>query len=237
MLGILTGPITAAYHLVSWLALVLSPLGTGLATPAAIVLFTIAVRMLLSPLSFLAFRGQATMSQLQPKVAELRSRYSGQPERLQRELTDLYRTEGGGLLTGCLPLLLQLPFFSVMYRLFLSRTVAGRPNSLLSRDLLGTPLGSHWLAGGGLVSGHGLVFLALFTLIGAAAFLTARLAKPASPAPAQPAGMSAISRILPYSTLLIAAFVPLAAGIYLFTTTLWTTAERAVIRRRWCCMT
>jgi YidC/Oxa1 family membrane protein insertase len=235
MLGILNGPITAAYHLVTGLALWLSPLGPSLATALAIVVFTILVRLVLSPLSFFAFGGQASMSRLQPKVAALRSRFAGQPERLQRELTELYRTEGGGMLTGCLPLLLQLPFFSVMYRLFRSATVAGKPSGLLSRELLGAPLGSHWLSGGGPASAQGLVFLGLFALIGMAAFLAARAARKAGPPPAAgaapPAGMAALTRILPYSTLIIAAFAPLAAGIYLLTTTLWTTAERAVIRR------
>jgi len=47
----------------------------------------------------------------------------------------------------------------------------------------------------------------------------------------QPAALGALTRVLPYSTLAIAAFVPLAAGIYLLTTTSWTAAERAVLRR------
>ena len=69
------------------------------------------------------------------------------------------------MLTGCLPLLLQLPFFSVMYRLFLSGTVGGKANELLHRTLFGTPLGSHWLSGPGPISGQGLVFLGLFALL------------------------------------------------------------------------
>ena len=149
MLSFLNAPIGLAYHLVFGLAQLLTPLGAGLATAAAIVVFTAAVRLLLSPLSYHAYRGQAAMTALQPKIAELRKRYASQPERLQRELTALYRAEGSGLLAGCLPLLLQLPFFSVMYRLFLSPTVAGRPNDLLTRSVLGTPLGSHWLTGAG----------------------------------------------------------------------------------------
>jgi hypothetical protein len=41
-----------------------------------------------------------------------------------------------------------------------------------------------------------------------------------------------LTRLLPYTTVVIAAIVPLAAGIYLLTTTAWTTAERALLRRR-----
>jgi len=236
MLGFLSAPMGVAYHVVVTLAQFLTPLAGGLATAAAIVVFTLAVRLLLSPLSYHAFRGQASMSALQPKVAELRKRYARQPDRLQRELTALYQAEGGGMLAGCLPLLLQLPFFSIMYRLFLSRTVDGQANSLLSRSLLTTPLGSHWLTGAGPASTQGLLFLALFALLAGVGFLTAKAARPAGPAaaaaPAQPAGLGVLSRIVPYTTVVIAAFVPLAAGIYLLTTTSWTAAERAVFRWR-----
>ena len=237
MLGFLSAPMGVAYHIVVALSVFLNPLGSSLATAAAIVVFTAAVRLLLSPLSYHAFRGQASMSALQPKITELRKRYQNQPDKLQQELSALYRTESGGMLAGCLPLLLQLPFFSIMYRLFLSGTVAGRPNSLLTRDLLATPLGSHWLTGAGPVSAQGLLFLGLFALLAGAAFVAARVSRAAGPAPVaagqpgQPAGLGLLSRILPYTTVAIAAFVPLAAGIYLLTTTAWTAAERALLRR------
>jgi YidC/Oxa1 family membrane protein insertase len=237
MLGILSAPIGVAYHIVVALSVLLTPLGSGLATAAAIVVFTIGVRLLLSPLSYHAVRGQASISALQPKITELRKRYQNQPDKLQQELTTLYRAEGSSMLAGCLPLLLQLPFFSIMYRLFLSGTIAGARNSLLTRDFLTTPLGSHWLTGPGPASTQGLLFLGLFALLAGAAFIAARVSKAASPAlvaagqPDQPAGLGLVSRILPYTTVAIAAFVPLAAGIYLLTTTAWTAAERAVLRR------
>jgi YidC/Oxa1 family membrane protein insertase len=254
MLTILDALIGVAYHIVFALAQFLTPIPGGLATAAAIVVFTLAVRLLLAPLSALAYRGQARMSTLQPKVAELRRKHAHHPDRLQQELTALYRAEGGGMLAGCLPMLLQLPFFSVMYRLFLSKTVAGHPNALLARDLFTTPLGSHWLTGAGPVSIHGLVFLGLFAVLAGVAFLAARAARsPAVSSTAMasavaagtvaagtvaagtvavaPPGLAELGRILPYTTLIIAAFVPLAAVIYLVTTTSWTTAERAVLRR------
>ena len=235
MLGFLSAGIDPAYHVVSAIAQFLAPLAGGLATAAAIVAFTVAVRLLLFPLSYHAYRGQATITAVGVRAQELRTRYARQPDRLQHELTDLYRAEGSGLVAGCLPLLLQLPFFSVMYRLFLSRTVAGHPNGLLTGELFGTPLGSHWLTGAGPASAHGIVFLGLFGLLAAAAFVAARAARasaPAQPAGGQAAAVTAISRVLPYSTLIVAAFVPLAAGLYLLTTTIWTAAERAFLRRR-----
>jgi YidC/Oxa1 family membrane protein insertase len=229
MLAFLNGPVAVAYHVVFALSQFLAPLTGGLATAAAIVVFTLAVRLLLSPLSFAALRGQARIAALQPRIAELRTRCARQPDRLQRELTALYAAEGGGMLAGCLPLLLQLPFFSVVYRLLESATVAGRSNVLLTRRLLAAPLGSHWLTGVGPASAQGLVFLGLFVLIGAACFAATRVTRTAAP---QEAAGRLITAALPYLTVAIAAFAPLAAGLYLLTSTAWTAAERAIWRRR-----
>jgi YidC/Oxa1 family membrane protein insertase len=244
MLGFLSAPMGAAYHVVFAIAQFLAPLPAGLPTVAAIVAFTLAVRLLLFPLSYHAFRGQRAMSELGVKAQELRARYASQPDSLRRELSELYRRESSGLLAGCLPVLLQLPFFSVMYRLFLSKTVAGHPNGLLASQLFGTPLSSHWLTGAGVASMQGMLFLGLFALLAAVAFMTARAGRAVIPAttPAtsaaaasgsgQSAATGALGRLLPYSTVIIAAFIPLAAGVYLLASTSWTAAERMFLTRR-----
>jgi YidC/Oxa1 family membrane protein insertase len=238
MLGFLDAGVSVAYHLVTTLASAFAPVAGSLAAAAAIVAFTVAVRLLLLPLSYYALRGQAAQARLQPQIAELRRRYASQPDRLQRELTAFYQREGGGLLLGCLPLLIQLPFFSVVYRLFLSHSVGGQPNRLLTHHLLGAPLGSSWLAASPL-SAHGLVFIGLFALLAAGGWLSARLAsqataatQPEPGAAAQARALSALTRIIPFTTVIIAMFVPLAAGLYLVTTTWWTLAERVMLRRR-----
>ena len=260
------GAVRAGYHLVSGLAVGLAPLAGGLATAAAIILFTVAVRLVLLPLSYYAIRGQAAQARLAPQVMALRQRHARQPERLQRELTELYRREGTGMFAGYLPLLLQLPFFAVMYRLFRLGSIGGQPNALLSHGLLGVPLGSHWLGGPGPFSGQGMVFLGLFALLAAATWVAARISRnaaarqtaqgptparaarpgkpgqpgqlarpgrPGQPGTAQPGGaIGRLLRVIPYTTVAIAAVVPLAAGLYLLTTTAWAAAERAVITRR-----
>jgi YidC/Oxa1 family membrane protein insertase len=224
--------VSVAYHAVVALAAALTPLAGGMAAAAAVVLCTIAVRLLLLPLSYHAIRGQACQARLAPQVQALRQRHAGHPDRLQRELTELYRREGTGMLTGCLPALLQLPLLSVIYRVFRSGTIGGRPSSLLGRSLLGAPLGSHWLGGAGLISTQGLVFLGLFALLAAAAFLAGRVSRTLGQT-AQPAGAAGVvTRAVPYTTVAIAAVLPLAAGLYLLTSTAWSAAERAVFARR-----
>jgi len=240
MFSIFGVPVDAAYHVVSGFTGVLTPVLGGLAAVAAIIAFTMAVRILLVPLSLRALRGQAIQARLAPQLLALRQRYARQPERLQREMSALYKREGTSLFAGFAPLLLQWPFLSVMYLLFRSPQVGGQPNTLLSRDLFGVPLGMHWLSGAGPVSAQGAIFLGVFGLLAGLCWLSARLArrmttqpgqaqasKPrAGQAQASQSGSGLLIRALPYLTVVIAAFAPLAAGIYLLTSLAWSLGER-----------
>jgi YidC/Oxa1 family membrane protein insertase len=236
MFSILGVPVDAAYHLVSGFTGILTPVLGGVAGVAAIIVVTVAIRILLMPLSFRALRGQVVQARLAPQLLDLRQRYARQPERLQQEMSALYKREGTSMLAGFTPFLLQWPFLSVMYLLFRSPVVAGRPNTLLAHDLFGVPLGMHWLSGAGLASAQGAVFLGVFALLAGLCWLSSRLAQlmsaqtvTASPAPA---GTGALVKVLPYLTVVIAAFAPLAAGIYLITSTGWSLAERRLFLRR-----
>jgi YidC/Oxa1 family membrane protein insertase len=234
MTSILGVPVDAAYHLVAAVTSFLTPALGGVAAVAAIVLFTAAARLLLMPLSLRGLRGQAAAARLAPQLQALRKRHAKQPERLQREMTALYKREGTSMFAGLTPFLLQWPLLSVMYLLFRSAQVGGKPNTLLTRDLFGVPLGSHWLAGAGPVSMHGLVFLGVFALLAGLCRLSVRLGRLMTPQPASVDGTSApgaLIRFLPYLTVVIAEFVPLAAGIYLLASTGWALAERAFFWR------
>ena len=243
MFSFLGVPVDAAYHLVSGLTGVLTPVLGGLAAVAAIVVFTMAVRVLLMPLSLRALRGQAVQARLAPQLQALHQKYGKEPERLQRELAALYQREGTSMFAGFAPLLLQWPFLSVMYLLFRSPRVGGTANTLLSRDLFGVPLGMHWLSGAGPASAPGAVFLGVFALLAGLCWLSARLGRlmtaqavqavRGSQGAAAPAGGSGLlARVLPYLTVVIAAFAPLAAGICLLTSLAWSLAERGLYWRR-----
>ena len=235
-------PVDAAYHLVFALTNVLTPVLGGVAAVAGIVVFTAAVRLLVTPLTFRARRGQAAQAALAPQVQRLRQRHARHPERLQRELTELYKREGTSPFAGFAPLLVQWPVFSVLYLLFRSPTVAGGPNLLLSRTLFGAPLGGHWPSGSGPFSAHGAVFIGVLVLLAAACWLVTRAVRRVLPQAAPGTGapgvggagtaLTVVGRILPYITVLIATFAPLAGAIYLVTSTSWSAAERLVFSAR-----
>ncbi|GAA1978041.1 YidC/Oxa1 family membrane protein insertase [Kitasatospora viridis] len=193
---------------------------------AAIVLFTLCVRLALHPLARAAARGERARARLAPRVAELQKQHKDRPERLRAELAELYKAEQASPFAGCLPMLVQLPFFSVMYRLFTLARVAGRPNDLLGHTLAGVPLGLHVTAAH--TPAQLAVFGALYAALGCLGLLGYRKARAAVTAGTPGAG---IAPYLAFGTVLFAALVPLAAALYLLTTTAWTAAERAWLHR------
>ncbi|MFI6509903.1 YidC/Oxa1 family membrane protein insertase [Streptosporangium sp. NPDC050855] len=207
------------------------PLGS---TPLAIIVFTVLVRLLLLPLSVMQARGERARTRLAPQVQRLRKRHERDPERLRRELSALYAKEGTSPLAGCLPSLAQAPFLLVTYQVFISSTIAGQANALLTHGLLGVPLGQQFagtVAGFGLLSGPTLVFAGLFVLLVAVAWITSRRIRRTMSPDVQPAALRRLMPLLPYGTVLAAMVLPLAAGIYLLVSTAWTAGERAVLHR------
>ncbi|MEV6106909.1 YidC/Oxa1 family membrane protein insertase [Streptomyces sp. NPDC051940] len=221
----------------------LSPLFGASATAAAVIAFTLCVRLALHPLARATARGQKAREALAPQLAELQRKHKKNPEKLQKATMELYRESGASPLAGCGPMLLQLPVFMVMYRLF-----SGHDHDLLGHTLLGAPLGGNFsdaLDDGGLLGTHGLVYVGLFAVVAVAAtwsfrhnrkviaLAAAKRAAQKNPAPTPPgmAGMTKWMPLMSFGTLLTAAVVPLAAGLYLATTTAWSAAERTFLHR------
>lgn len=228
--ALLSAPVGAAYHLVVALAAVLHPALGAAATAAAIVVFTLGVRLVLLPLSISQARAEKARARLQPQVQALQNRHHGNPQRQQQEILALYRSEGTSVAAGCLPALAQWPFFMVMYRLFVSATVAGQQNVLLLHTVLGQNLPAV-LVVYGVLAPQTLLFFGLLGLLTALATWSSRRTAGTAGSAGPAAGAGMLLRLLPYGTVALAAFVPLAAGIYLLTTTAWTAAERVLLRR------
>jgi YidC/Oxa1 family membrane protein insertase len=240
--------ITDAFHAVvgladsglEGLATLLTPSLGGLAAAGAIVLFTVLVRLLVSPLSWLQARSARRGAALAPQIAELRARHKDDPMALATETLALQRANGAGPGLSLLPGLVQAPFFMVMYRLV--QPGAGALAGVLAGAFLGVPLTAHLVAGFPVFAG----LLALATAL--AVWSSARARRQLAPAgslvgaatkagsggPAEVAAGPAIGRLLtylPYLTVLVVAYLPLAGALYLVTSTAWTALEQALWRR------
>jgi YidC/Oxa1 family membrane protein insertase len=202
-----------AYDVLAWLATALAPLDGGAAVAVAVVVLTALVRLVLLPLSIRRARAQRAQTGLTPRLLELREKHGRDPVRLQTEIAALYQGAGTSPLATLTPTLLQAPAFMVLYRVF----TLGGSGTLLSAEVFGSPLAAHGLAAG-------WPLLALIAALAAVATVVARRAARA----AAPKWTLA----LPYLTVVPALFVPLAAGLYLLTSTAWSAVENAVLLGR-----
>ncbi|MFI1165291.1 YidC/Oxa1 family membrane protein insertase [Streptomyces sp. NPDC020801] len=234
-------------NLVEQLAALLQPLFHASAAAAAIVLFTALVRLLVHPLSRAAARGQRARAALQPRIAELRKRYRKDPQKLQKAVLELHAEEKVSPFSGILPSLCQLPAFFLLYRLFSSPAAGGEADGLLSHRLFGAPLGGRWadvLTDGQVFGGAGLVYVGLFAVVAAVAtfnYLRTKRTTAGGGALAlagaggdQGPGLGTVGKVMPFMsffTLVTVAVVPLAAALYVVTSTAWSTVERAVLYR------
>ncbi|MFJ5874899.1 YidC/Oxa1 family membrane protein insertase [Streptomyces sp. NPDC093088] len=221
--------------LVERLAELLQPLFATTATAAAIVLFTALVRLAVHPLSRAAARGQKARTRIAPQLAALRKKHAKNPERLKKAILDLHAKEKVSPFAGIMPSLLQAPAFLLMYHLFAGDRMAGHA-------LFAAPLGDRWadaLSHGGAFGPAGQVYLVLFALVTAVAAFGYRhtrrqlAAQPLDLGQSAP-GAGAVTKVMPllsFATLITVAVVPLAAALYVVTSTAWTVVERAFLFR------
>jgi YidC/Oxa1 family membrane protein insertase len=88
---------------------------SGASWALSIVLLTIAMRLVLFPVFVKQIKNQRAMQVLQPKMKELQTKYKNDKEKLNQEMMALWRENGANPLSGCLPLLLQIPIFISLF--------------------------------------------------------------------------------------------------------------------------
>ena len=94
----------------------------------AIVLITLAIRILFFPLANYSFKSMAKMKALQPEMVRLKDVHKDDKVKLQQEMMALYKKEKVNPASGCLPVLIQIPFFFAIYKmLFISLEMRHQP--------------------------------------------------------------------------------------------------------------
>lgn len=81
----------------------------------AIILFTFLVKLVTAPLTIMQIRGMNAQKALQPKIAELQKKYGSDRNRIAQEQMKLYQEAGVNPLSGCLPLIIQMPILFGLY--------------------------------------------------------------------------------------------------------------------------
>lgn len=111
--------------------------GTGLSMGIIILLLTIIVKLVISPLTYKSFMSSAKMRVLRPQVEEIGAKYPKQEQAMekQRETMALYNKAGVNPMSGCVPLLLQMPILIALFSFFPNAIELRQQSFLWATDL------------------------------------------------------------------------------------------------------
>ena len=203
----------------------------------AILVVTVILKIFFFPLANKSYKSMSKMKALQPKMTELREKYGDDKRKMQQELMGMYKREKVNPVSGCLPMVLQIPVFFALYKvLFTSIEMRQSPfygwvHDLSERDptnifqLFGL---IPWDVPSFLAAGTSFIALGLWPLfMGISMFLQQKL----NPAPADPI-QARMFMLMPIMFMFFLANFPVGLVIYWTWNNLLSVAQQYVIMRR-----
>ncbi|WP_076071139.1 membrane protein insertase YidC [Sphingomonas montana] len=194
------------FHVLHWLFEAVGNFGV------AIILLTVLVKTLMFPIAQKQFKSMAGMRVLQPKIKLLQERHKDDKAKLQSEMLELYKAEKVSPLSGCLPILIQIPIGYALYKvLMLTIEMRHQPFTLWIKDLAApdplTPVNLFGLLD--FTPPHLIAIGIIPILLGITQYFQFKL----NPAPADPT-QAQIFAIMPWVFMFIMA--PYAVGLLLY---------------------
>jgi YidC/Oxa1 family membrane protein insertase len=250
------------YHGVAW-AIVhihsgLTPImSEGPAWALAIVLLTMAMRLVLFPLFVKQIKTQRQMQVLQPKIKELQAKHKGDRERLNTEMMALYKEHGANPLSGCLPILVQIPIFIALFHVLNAikpkivqgvphypTNVIGFPQHLIESaaqaKIFGVPIAAAFNSNPDVL--HALhasqtsvkvLTTLMIVLMGVSTFFTQRQLMARTGATGSAATQQKVLLyILPFTFAIFGFRFPLGVLLYWLTSNFWSMAQQFFVIRR-----
>ncbi|MDJ0953246.1 MAG: YidC/Oxa1 family membrane protein insertase [Acidimicrobiia bacterium] len=222
----------------------------------AIIILTLMVSLLLFPLTLKQTRSMKAMQEIQPEVKKLQKEYKDDREEMNKQMMALYQERGVNPAAGCLPLILQMPIWFALYRVFRTSPSADDPTVLDPSDIVpaGSELADALLAGDssttflgldmlqspqqvvsdGLVGGIPAIILVLAIVATSyyQVYQTTRRNKNNGQTESRQAQqMQMISRIMPLFMGFISWGFPMGLGLYFAVSNLFRVGQQAVIFR------
>ncbi len=176
-----------------------------------IIIFTILIKLAFFKLSETSYRSMANMRKLGPRLQALKDRYGDDKQRMQQAMMEMYKKEKINPLGGCLPMLVQMPFFIALYWVLLESVELRHAPWILWLNDLSTKD----------------PYFVLPLLMGVTMFVQQKL-NPAPPDPMQ----AKIMMALPVVFTAMFAFFPSGLVLYWFVNNLLSIAQQWVITRR-----
>ncbi|MCL2789712.1 MAG: membrane protein insertase YidC [Desulfobulbus sp.] len=171
----------------------------------AIILLTMLIKGVFWPITQKGMKSMKNMQKLQPKIAKIRERYKDDPGKMNQEIMTMYKTYKVNPVGGCLPMLIQIPFFFALYRVLMAAIELRHApfmlwiNDLSSPDRLGIGIDIPYL--------HGIPVLTL--LMGASMYFQQKM----TPTTADPV-QARMMQFLPIVFTIM--FINFASGLVLY---------------------
>lgn len=196
----------------------------------AVIAITIVVRAVLWPLSGKALHSQKALKALQPEIDKIKKKHKGNPQELQKAMTELYKEKEINPFSSCLPTLLQLPILIGLYFVFIKFKdpefikIVDAPTSflaLLYNFVKDIPTVKGVIDAGGSLNTSllGVVDLAkpnivLAVLAGVTQFVQTKLMTPSTPQDSSQQMMAKMVYLFPVITIVISLSLPSALPLY-----------------------
>ena len=189
----------------------------------AIILLTILVKGAFWPITQKGMKSMKNMQKLQPKIAKLRERFKDDPAQMNQEMMALYKTYKVNPLGGCLPMVIQIPFFFALYRVLMAAIELRHAPFMLWINDLSAP--DRLMIGFDIPYLHGIPVLTL--LMGASMYLQQKM----TPTTADP-NQARIMQFLPIVFTFM--FLNFASGLvlYWFVNNLLSILQQYLINRQ-----
>ena len=218
----------------------------------AIGLLTLAIMLLLTPLSVKSTRSMIRMQRLQPEIKRLQTQYKGDREALNREMMAFYQANNVNPLTSCLPMLLQLPVFFVLYRILHGLTQAGTNGGFAPKyldhqsslykslanqanhgkmDSFGIDLARSMLKALNSGFGQGLPYVLMVGVVVLTTWYQQRQIAGRTPAASMNQQQQLMQRIVPFVMVPITVSIPAGVVIYFIISNLVRVGQQALITR------
>ncbi|WP_350343674.1 YidC/Oxa1 family membrane protein insertase [Proteinivorax tanatarense] len=214
----------------------------------AILLLTVIFRSITIPLSVKQMKSTQAMNEIAPERKKIEEKYKNDKEKQSKALMELYKEKKINPLAGCLPMLIQIPIFIAMFRVFQDPEIIVHTFDTVSTKFLGIDLAAGVnledaakdIEGLAIPEGwnyvaaraeHARTLYILPLLAGLTTYLQTKLTM-AGNAAQQQGGMAAMTTIMPIMIVFFSSSLPPALGLYWFAGNVFAIGQHYVIKKK-----
>lgn len=193
-----------------------------------IIIVVLIIKLALTPLIYKSYKSSAKMRVLAPEIASIKEKVGDDPMKVQQETMKLYQQVGVNPLSGCIPMLLQMPILMSVFFLFPNLTMFRQKDFLWAKDLSTYDNLISWGFNLPVLGNHLSLFVVLMTISSLAFTYYNNQATPDQPGPID---MKKISYIFPVVFLFVLNSFPAALSFYYLVSNLVTIAQQLIVKR------